>query len=285
MAIAVLFIWMGINACRTQKPTAQIAKGFTQDSVKTDSLKPTKLEKDDQLERLFLEMEKNKFHFNTLVCKASVDAKTPKLSTGFSANIRIRKDSAIWVSISPALGIEVMRAVLTKDSVKFVDRINKRYYIGDYNFINRMLETEIDYELIEALLTGNNFSFYDYGKFRYGGFRDSVHMLSTERRRKLKKTLKAENQDSLKAILEDICLRDKTFKIECLNLNDFKSNKKLEANYSDFKLVLGQLVSHHLAVKIKAEKDALITVDYTKIEPDKTVSFPFSVPDRYEKIH
>ncbi|MBX7182208.1 MAG: DUF4292 domain-containing protein [Bacteroidia bacterium] len=230
-------------------------------------------------------MEKNKFNFNTLVCKASVDAKTPKLSTGFSATIRIRKDSAIWVSISPALGIEVMRAVLTKDSVKFVDRINKRYYIGDYNFINTMLETEIDYELIEALLTGNNFSFYDYGKFRYGGYKDSVHMLSTERRRKLKKTLKAENQDSLKAILEDICLKDKTFKIECMTLNDFKSNKKLEASYSDFRQILGQLVSHHLAVKIKAEKDATITVDYTKIEPDKMVSFPFSVPDRYEKIH
>ena len=121
----------GIEACRTSRPIAQVPKTFSQDSTKFDSLKLTKPEKDEQLERLFSEMEKNKFHFNTLVCKASVDAKTPKLSTGFSANIRIKKDSAIWVSISPALGIEVMRAVLTKDSVKFVDRINKRYYIGD----------------------------------------------------------------------------------------------------------------------------------------------------------
>ncbi|NBO24307.1 MAG: DUF4292 domain-containing protein [Chlamydiae bacterium] len=274
-----------IVSCKQGSQLTKITTSSRIDSIKADTNKVVKANKDDQIEYLFLEMEKNKFHFNTLVCKATVDAKTPKLSTGFSANIRIKRDSAIWVSISPALGIEVMRAVLTKDSVKFVDRINKRYYIGDYRYINKLLETEIDYELIEALLTGNNFSFYDYGKFRYGGLKDSVHFLSTERRRRLQKSLKAENQDSLKAISEFICLRDKTFKIECLNLEDFKSKKKLEADYADFRIILGELVSHHLAVKIKAEKDATITVDYTKIEPDKMVNFPFSVPDRYEKIH
>ncbi len=275
-----------LDACKSKQPIAKAPVAVNKDSLRNDSVKNlAKQEKEAITERLFAEMEKNKFNFSSLVCRAQVDAKTPKLSTGFTANIRIRKDSAIWVSISPALGIEVMRAVLTKDSVKFVDRLNKRFYVGDYNFINNALETDIDYELVEALLTGNNFSFYDYDKFRYGGMKDSVHTLSTVRRRKLKKSLKSGNVDSVRAILQDINLRNRTYKITEMHLNDFKSNKKLTAEYSDFKMILGQLFSQHVVVNIKAEKGATITFDYTKIEPDKAVSFPFSVPERYEKIH
>ena len=38
------------------------------------------------------------------------------------------RDSAIWLSISPLLGIEAVRVLLTKDSVKALDRLNNIYY-------------------------------------------------------------------------------------------------------------------------------------------------------------
>lgn len=254
------------------------------DSIKVDTLKvvnPT----DNLTDRLFNEMDQNSFRFETLAMKASIDAKTAKINTGFTANIRMRHDSAIWVSVSPALGIEVMRVLLTKDSVKFVDRINKKYYVGDYQFINKALETEIDFELIESLLTGNNFLFYDYDKFRLAGYKDSIYEISTFRKRKLKKSLKNQNPDSVKVIQQNVMLRDRTFKITGMVMNDIKSNKRLEANYLNFNTVAGQLFSHQIVVNIKADKQAIITLDYAKIEPEKLLSFPFSVPDKYEKIN
>ncbi|HAR20844.1 MAG TPA: DUF4292 domain-containing protein, partial [Cytophagales bacterium] len=39
--------------------------------------------------------------------------------------IRIRKDSVIWISVNPALGIEVVRALITKDSIFVIDKIHK----------------------------------------------------------------------------------------------------------------------------------------------------------------
>ncbi|MBK6894893.1 MAG: DUF4292 domain-containing protein [Flavobacteriales bacterium] len=41
------------------------------------------------------------------------------------------RDSAVWVSITPALGIEVARALLTTDSLFLIDKIHDTYWLGD----------------------------------------------------------------------------------------------------------------------------------------------------------
>ena len=43
----------------------------------------------------------------------------------FSTNIRIRKDSIIWMSIRAPIGIELFRALLTPDSIFFMNIITK----------------------------------------------------------------------------------------------------------------------------------------------------------------
>ena len=51
----------------------------------------------------------------------------------FKANVRINRDSAIWMSISPALGIEIARVLVLNDSLKLLSKIpdNKFAYISD----------------------------------------------------------------------------------------------------------------------------------------------------------
>ena len=41
----------------------------------------------------------------------------------FKVNARMRRDSAIWMSITPALGVEAARIVLTRDSVRFLSKV------------------------------------------------------------------------------------------------------------------------------------------------------------------
>ena len=38
----------------------------------------------------------------------------------FKSNFKLRKDSLVWVSLSPALGIEIVRAIVSLDSVQFI---------------------------------------------------------------------------------------------------------------------------------------------------------------------
>src|SRR5689334_18732406 len=58
------------------------------------------------------------FKTRTLSAKASVQAIIGDQENSFNINLRLYTDSVIWISISPLLGIEVARVLVTRDSVK-----------------------------------------------------------------------------------------------------------------------------------------------------------------------
>src|ERR1043165_2055158 len=98
-------------ACHTQKRT-----------VETPA--PVKL-KGENVIQLFDSVIAHQFDFTSLTAKAAVEIATDKETTSFDVNIRMKKDSAIWLSITPLLGIEVARVLVTRDSIRILDRINK----------------------------------------------------------------------------------------------------------------------------------------------------------------
>jgi hypothetical protein len=59
----------------------------------------------------------SRFDYDWLGMKVDADFGTETESSGFKATIRMRKDSLIWVSITPALGIEMIRVMITPDSL------------------------------------------------------------------------------------------------------------------------------------------------------------------------
>ena len=74
----------------------------------------------------------NFFDYEYLSAKTKITVINTDGKTEFSASVRIKKDSAIWISISPALGIEIVRVLITKDSIKIIDRFNKKYYCSHH---------------------------------------------------------------------------------------------------------------------------------------------------------
>ena len=66
---------------------------------------------------LYDQMLKNQLKFNTLNSKFSLRYEEGKKVTNLKGQIRIAQDSLIWISCSPALGIEAARVLLSKDSI------------------------------------------------------------------------------------------------------------------------------------------------------------------------
>ncbi len=62
--------------------------------------------------------------------EARLTLDTPQRSGTFSAEIRHRRNGPLYVSISPGLGIEAVRLLLTPDSFFVYDRINNRLTYG-----------------------------------------------------------------------------------------------------------------------------------------------------------
>ncbi|MFM9143277.1 MAG: DUF4292 domain-containing protein [Bacteroidota bacterium] len=71
-------------------------------------------------------------------------------------SMMVRQGSWIWVSVRPALGIEVIRLVLKPDSVWMVSRPSKNYWSGTWGQLQKALQLDLDYRWFEdAILHGH----------------------------------------------------------------------------------------------------------------------------------
>ena len=93
--------------------------------------------------------------FTYLTSRAKIAYRGEDQNLNAAANIHMHKDSTIWVSISPGLGIEVVRCLITRDSVLAIDRYNKKNYRYDYPTLSRKLHFDINFTVLQATLLGN----------------------------------------------------------------------------------------------------------------------------------
>ena len=82
--------------------------------------------------RVFEAMEEHSFQFNTMTARLNAELKTAKNNMSSRVDLKMVRDSAFQLSVQPFLGIEVFRAEFTVDSIKVVDRMNKRYVAERY---------------------------------------------------------------------------------------------------------------------------------------------------------
>jgi len=232
---------------------------------------------------LLEELAKNELQFSWFSAKFSIDYIYDKKLTEFKGQIRIKKDSIIWISFSPALGIEMARLKITNDSVFFMNRINKTCLRGDYRFINEYLQTNLDFDILQSLIIGNDFQFYEKSKFR-ASIDNQEYKLSTSERRKLKKFVK-HDETYAKVFYQNIWLNPKNFKITKVTIKEITNDKKLDAYYSDFKDHEGQLFPFNIIFEIEADEKIRVKVKYSRIRIDEFLSFPFTIPSKYERIY
>jgi len=256
------------------KPAKQLA---VQKEIPPQVIIPKEINTDS----IFDKMSKSQFRYDWLSAKFSADYEIDNNNTSFSGQIRIRKDSLIWISISK-FSIDLVRLLITQDSVQFVNWTDNSYFKTDFNYINRFINNAVDFDMLQAFFVGNDFKYYENDKFKTNFDGDQYH-LSTVNRHKLKKYIKNDN-DKLKILVQSILIDPVTFKINELSVKEVKANNKLKATYSDYENIKGQLFPRKLSVLISAEKEIKINIDFSRIIIDEPLNFPFKIPGSYERM-
>jgi hypothetical protein len=234
-------------------------------------------------EFLFDKLKENELKFEWFSAKFNLDLVINKKKSEFTGLIRMRKDSTIWLTFSPALGIEMARLIISNDSVKFINRINKTYYIGSFRNVQTLLDANIDFDIFQSILLGNDLTYYENGKFR-ASYDNGEYHLVTAGRQKLKKFVK-NLADEERIYIQNIFLDPQTFKITQMKTKELKKeNKKLDAVYSNFQPVGGQLFPHHIFYDLMADKPVQVDLDYSKIEINEPQEFPFKISSNYTRI-
>ena len=233
------------------------------------------------VDSVFQLMQEHQFDYKWFSGKFSADYKQGDEKKSFSGQFRIRKDSVIWLSIYAAMNIEVFRIMITPDSIKMLNRLKKTYFSKGVNFINEQFNTDVDFDILQSLLMGVDFAYYETDKFTLA-INENRYKLSTMGRGKLKKYVKTQ-EDLEKVMVQNMWINPENFKIMKQSIKQVKSpNKKVIATYEDFRPVGDQIFPFSIHFKVVDEKPVILNMQYKNIIINQKLSFPFKVPKKYK---
>jgi hypothetical protein len=236
---------------------------------------------------LLEKLQDNELRYEWLSLRAATDVKIGEEKLDITMKIRIRKDSAVWISVSPALGIEIARIIITQDSIKFLNRVERTCFKGTISYLDELTPVSINYEMLQALITGNNIVIMEEQesvkpeKYKVE-IDDGNYLLSNLKRKKYKKT--AKGKKTAEATVNRIWLKPNTFKIAKSEITNFKSNKKITASYEQFEEIEGQHFAHQADAVMKADQEVSVKLQYSKVTLNKALKMPFRIPSKYEAI-
>lgn len=232
--------------------------------------------------QLVKKQHEHELRYNWLSLKAAVETEANGENQNFDASIRIKKDSAIWISISPALGIEVMRVLITPDTVKYMNRLNNTYFVDAVCKINDLIQADFDFYMIQDLLVGNSFEYYDDDRLKTS-IVDNNYLISSVRKGKLKRLANTTNTE--RDAVQSMWLEPLNFKLVKIRLDEFTSQRELTTEYSNFKIVEDstQLMPHSINMNVKAQKTIVVRVNYSKVKLNQIQEFPFKIPAKYTR--
>jgi hypothetical protein len=228
-------------------------------------------------------ISENELKYNWLFLKSNVNTMFEGEDKSFDAKVRLRKDSLMLITIE-LLGIDFAKVLISNDSIKMVDYHHKKYFKGDFNYINNLLNADLDFNVIQSILIGNSAEFIgDEEKLKPVTDRQNcVYKLSTERKRKLKKIEKGEAD--VKKALQILTLNPDNFKIVENEFIDPINNRSFNVAYTNFKNKDSVYAPYNVNIDIKAERNMNIKIEYVRMEIDKPQKFQFSIPSRYDPI-
>jgi|GEM_PF-2868462 len=242
------------------------------------------------IEELYDSITTNDETFGTFSGKFSASYSTSTTAHSFKGQIRLIRDSVIWISVSPGLGVELLRVLLTPDSVFFMNRIHKQYYEGTYSVIKNKLNIDFNFNAIQSVLL-NDFLMYPFTVSDTLEYLNNMNIsrhhksikLQTHKDKALKKELKR-NENVALVYIEYIF--DSQFKkMTSIDLREYEFDRTLKLEYSQYDSTAFHVVPDDIVFKYTDEKSFVnFDMHYSKKQFDKDVNLPFKVPDKYKPI-
>lgn len=209
----------------------------------------------------------NKSDFSTLYIKANAKYSDDRQSQNVTAEIKIKKDEQILVSIR-FLGITMAKASITPTSVSYYEKIKGTYFEGDFSALSQWLGTDLDFNKIQNMLLGEAFDDLSKGKYKES-LVEQLYRLDDLAKGNTKKTFYINAAD---------------FSVQKQEITQTAESRMIQVAYSDIKeykeaMLPGSVVINTFQPKGKSE----INLEYNNITFNEELSFPYSVPNGYNR--
>jgi hypothetical protein len=258
------------SSCRSTKTiTKAIAKIDTvQKKVDTATAEDLHLDSMRYIKQLYAHIQTNVINCQTFSAKMKVhyegsDGKDYELT----AFVRLEKDKRIWISVNATLlGIEVFRVLITPDSAKVLNKVDKVYQLRSISYLQEISHLPFDFSVLQSVILGNpiyldsNIVFY-------------------------RKDLQGISVLSVGPIFRNYLTLNNDFTLKHSKLDDVDQLKarNCDMTYGQYEKNDTVLFSTYrkIAVAEKARLD--VEISFNKYSFNDNLDFPFSIPKNYKR--
>ncbi|MBS4064366.1 MAG: DUF4292 domain-containing protein [Chitinophagaceae bacterium] len=207
--------------------------------------------------------------YNTFSAKIKVDYFTSKgKQPDFIANVRMQRDSIIWISISNDIGIEGFRVLINKDSIRVMDKLANTYQVKPLSSIQDIVQIPFSFNDVQELLVGNPIFFN----------RDSIIAYS--------KTDKGYSLLSVGTIFRNLLSINNQFQLDKSKLDDadLVRNRTADMAYYEYETKTGVLFSTYRELFLSQQNKMDIQLKFKDYKFNEEMNYPFTVPKKFKRI-
>lgn len=210
----------------------------------------------------------NRIEFETFSAKINTDYQgSDGKKYDVNVFIRMKKDSIIWVSVNGALGIEGMRVLIDKDSVRILNKLDKEYQVRSISYLQEVAALPLDLRTVQELIIGNPV-FLDTNIVSYSTEGNTISLLNEGEW--FRHLLSMNNNDHL-------VLHSKLDDIDPLR------SRTCYLSYAEYETKDGRKFSTNRTISVTEKTKLDVKLNFKQYEFNETLSYPFSVPKNYKR--
>jgi len=221
----------------------------------------------DQSSEVIQKHYQNKLVFKTASIRANASYEDIKQSLNINADLRIKKDEVIWISLK-FFGITAAKAYITPTRVSYYEKINNTYFDGDYRVLSNWLGTDLDFQKLQNLLLGRPIDDLTKEDF-LAEVADQLFQLKNKNNTQIEKIFAFETGNYL---------LKKQF------VNQKIKQRNVTITYPSFQNQDTNFLPTALTIIAQDKDQVKIEVEYKKITFNEDLNYPYSVPNGYKQI-
>ncbi len=220
------------------------------------------------IQKTYNQLIQNRVNFTTFSGKIDVDytgADGKKFDV--NAHVRMYRDSVIWVSVTAILGIEGLRALITKDSVLILNKQDKVCTRRSLAYLQEITSLPLDLHSLQDLIAGNPV-FLDSAIHSYNKTPGNISLLNKGEFFKNLFTVSEETKLPVSSKLDD---------------QNQQRNRTCFLGYDEYENKKGPSFSTKREINVSEKNNLSIKLNFRQYEFNETLSFPFTVPKSYRQ--
>lgn len=219
------------------------------------------------IQQVYHAIQKNKIDFNTFSAKVKVNFEgNDGKRSDFNAFLRLKKDSVLWISINAALGIEAFRIMITPDSVKVLNKLEKIVQLRSVGYLQEVAKIPLGFTELQDLIVGNA-PYLDSNIISYKNEESAISLISIG--------------DLFKHFLT---VSKNKFRLQHSKLDDVDNirARTCDITYGQYETKNGVSFSTFRKITVSEKSKLDIELHFKQFDFNEQLNFPFSIPRNYK---